>query len=59
MRAMTKWAKKERRNEEVGGLDGRKLKWSHEVTPREELSDTSLKVVETERVCLGRLGLAD
>lgn len=28
--------KKERRKEEVGGLDGRKLKCPHEVTPREE-----------------------
>ena len=32
---------KGRRKEEVGGLDGRKLKCPHEVTPREELSDTS------------------
>ena len=30
---MTKWDKKERRREEVGGLDGRKLKCPHEVTP--------------------------
>lgn len=28
--------KKERRKEEVGGLDRRKLKCPHEVTPREE-----------------------
>lgn len=41
MRAMTKWVKKERRKEEVGGLGGRKLKCPHEVTPREKLNDTS------------------
>lgn len=48
--------KKERRKEETGGLDGRKLKCPHEVTPREELSDTSRgKVSDWRPGLLGRL----
>lgn len=45
--------KKGRRKEGVGGLGGRKLKWPHEVTPREELSDTSREMMRDGG---GRLG---
>lgn len=48
--------KKECRKEEVGGLDARKLKCPHEVTPREEQSDTSRGIVSDWRPgLLGRL----